>query len=112
MQVVPVRSRLPGCVLKAVSVPAELTTIQRAIDGATTLLELDRQGGLEDEDNRANVAAILALASCRLRDLARAGRGSLDVETFWAPHSSADPDDDNEDLVLYPASPAKPARRR
>jgi hypothetical protein len=91
-------------VVKAVSVSAELTTIQRAIDGAITLVELDRQGGLEDEDNCANVAAILALASCRLRDLGRAGRGSLDVETFWSRYSAADPDDDLEDLVLYPAT--------
>lgn len=92
--------------MKAVSVSAELTTVQRAIDGATTLVELDRQGGLEDEDNRANVAAILALASCRLRDLGRAGRGSLDVETFWARHSAAVDDNELEDLILYPAKPA------
>ncbi len=94
--------------MKAVSVSAELTTIQRAIEGAGLLVEVDRHGGVEGEDSRPLVAAILALAAVRLRDLGRAGRGSLDVENFWAPFSAADPDDDLEDLVLYPAKePAK-----
>lgn len=88
---------------KAISVSAELTTIQRAIEGAALLVEVDRHGGVEGEDSRPLVAAILALAVVRLRDLGRAGRGSLDVETFWAPHSAAVDDSDVEDLVLYPA---------
>ncbi len=57
------------------------------------------------EDSRPLVAAILALSACRLRDLGRAGRGSLNVETFWAPHNAAVDDSDDEDLVLYPAVP-------
>jgi len=60
-----------------------------AIEGATLLVEVDRQGGVECEDSRPLVAAILALASCRLRDLGRAARGSLEVEKFWAPHKEA-----------------------
>lgn len=91
--------------MKAVSVSAELTAIQRAVEGAALLVEIDRQGGIESEDSRPFVAAILALAACRLRDLGRAGRGSLDVETFWAPHNAAVDDSDEEDLILYPASP-------
>lgn len=97
---------------KAVSVSAELSTIQRAIEGAALLVEVDRHGGVEGEDSRPLVAAILALTSCRLRDLARAGRGTLDLETFWAPHSAAVDDSDMVDLVLYPASNSKRNARR
>jgi hypothetical protein len=93
--------------VKAVSVSAELTAIQRAVEGAALLVEIDRHGGVEGEDSRPLVAAILALAAVRLRDLGRAGRGSLDVENFWAPYSAADPDDDLEDLVLYAAKQEK-----
>ena len=50
---VPVRPRLPGSVVvKAVSVSAELTIIQRAVEGAALLVEIGRQGGVEDEDSR------------------------------------------------------------
>ena len=91
--------------MKAVSVSAELTAIQRAVEGAALLVEVDRQGGVAGEDSKPLVAAILALASCRLRDLGRAARGSLDVEFFWAPHNAADADGDGEDLILYPAAP-------
>jgi hypothetical protein len=60
---------LPGRrVVKAVSVSSELATIQRAVEGAALLVEVGRQGGVEDEDNGALVAAILALAAARLRD--------------------------------------------
>ena len=54
---------------KAVSVSAELAVIQRAVEGAALLVEVDRQGGVAGEDIRPLVAAILALASVRLRDL-------------------------------------------
>jgi hypothetical protein len=108
----PVRARLHGRrVVKAVSVSAELTVIQRAIEGATLLVEVDRQGGVEGEDPRPLVAAILELASCRLRDLGRAARGSLDVENFWARHNAAVEDSDQEDLILYPAAPAGRSKR-
>ncbi len=88
--------------VKATSVSAELTTIQRAVEGAALLVEIGRQGGVEDEDSGALASAILALAAVRLRDLGRAGRGTLDVELFWAPHGAAVDKDDMEDLVLYP----------
>lgn len=97
--------------MKATSVSAELTTIQRAVEGAALLIEVDRHGGVEGEDSRPLVAAILALAAVRLRDLGRAARGSLDVETLWAAHSAADPDNEDEDLVLYPARPESKAKK-
>lgn len=99
--------------MKAVSVTAELTTIQRAVEGAALLVEVGRQGGVEDEDTGALVSAILALAAVRLRDLGRAGRGTLDIEAFWAPHNAAVNDSEREDLILYPAVPApKKSKRR
>jgi len=98
--------------VKAVSVSAELTTIQRAVGGAALLVEIGRQGGVEDEDGGALVSAILTLAVVRLRDLGRAGRGSLDVELFWAPHGAAVDMDDMEDLVLYPPASKSAKRRR
>lgn len=93
--------------MKAVSVSAELTTIQRAVEGAALLVEIGRQGGVEDEDTGALVSAILALAACRLRDLGRAGRGTLSVEDFWALHGAAIDQDEVEDLILYPPTPTK-----
>lgn len=97
--------------MKAVSVSAELAVLQRAVEGAAALVELDRQGGLEGEDGRANVVAILALVSCRLRDLGRAARGSLDAKDFWAPHNSIIEGSDAEDLVIYPPTPVGPSKR-
>jgi hypothetical protein len=96
---------------KAVSVSAELTTIQRAVEGAALLVEVGRQGGVENEDTGALVSAILALAAVRLRDLGRAGRGTLDAETFWAPHNAAVEGADDEDLILYPAKPSRRSGR-
>lgn len=96
---------------KAVSVSAELTAIQRAVEGATMLIEVDRHGGIEGEDVRPLVAAILSLAAVRLRDLGRAARGSLDVENFWAQHNAALVDTEEEDLLLYPAAPPTKAKR-
>ena len=96
--------------MKAVSVSAELTVIQRSIEGATQLVEVDRLGGVEGEDARPMVAAILSLAAVRLRDLGRAARGSLDVENFWAPHNAAVEGSEEEDLILYPAKPTKPRK--
>jgi hypothetical protein len=90
--------------VKAVSVSAELTTIQRAVEGAGLLVEIGRQGGVEDEDTGALASAILALASVRLRDLGRAARGTLDAEVLWAPHNAAVEDTDEEDVILYPVS--------
>ena len=107
---------LPGAVwparvvVKSVSVSAELATLQRAVDGALALVELDRQGGLEGEDGRANVGAILALVSCRLRDLGRVAHGTLDVDVIFAPHNAAVDGADAEDLVLHPHAPAGRAR--
>jgi len=99
--------------MKAVSVSAELTTIQRAVEGAALLIEVGRQGGVEGEDAGALASAVLALATCRLRDLGRAGRGTLRVEDFWAAHGAAVDGSDMEDMVLYPAKPeAKHAGRR
>ncbi len=99
--------------MKAVSVSSELTTIQRAVEGAALLVEMGRQGGVEGEDTGALASAILALAACRLRDLGRAGRGTLRVEDFWAPHGAAVAGSDMEDLILYPAQPEakRPTRR-
>lgn len=95
--------------MKAVSVSAELTTIQRAVEGAALLVEMGRQGGVEGEDTGALASAILALAACRLRDLGRAGRGTLRMEDFWAPHGAAVDGSDLEDLILYEGAP--PGRR-
>jgi hypothetical protein len=88
--------------VKAVGVSAELTTIQRAVEGAALLVEIRRQGGVEDEDSAALASAILALAAVRLRDLGRAARGTLDAEVIWAAHNAAVGDADGEDVVLYP----------
>lgn len=89
--------------MKAVSVSAELLVIQRAVEGAALLVEVDRHGGVEGEDARPLAAANLSLAAVRLRDLGRAGRGSLDVATFWAPHNAAagTREANEEDLILY-----------
>jgi hypothetical protein len=100
--------------VKTVSVSSELTTIQRAVEGAVLLVEVGRQGGVEDEDAGAFVSAILALAACRLRDLGRAARGTLDAEVLWAPHNAAvdDTAPGEEDVILYPASGAATAKKR
>ena len=99
--------------LKAVSVSAELTVIQRAVEGAALLAEVGRQGGVEDEDNGALVSSILTLASCRLRDLGRAARGTLPVELFWAQHNAAldDAAPGEEDVVLYRPHRCQAGRR-
>lgn len=99
--------------MKAVSVSAELTTIQRAVEGAALLVEIGRQGGVENEDTGALVSAILDLAAVRLRDLGRAARGTLDIESFWAAHNTAVDDGKAEDLILYAAVPVpKYAKRK
>lgn len=99
--------------MKAVSVSAELMVIQRAVEGAALLVEVDRQGGVEGEDSRPLVAAILSLAAVRLRDLGRAARGSLDVQTIWAPHNAAldSKEANEEDLILYPAVPERRSKK-
>ncbi|HYD51670.1 MAG TPA: hypothetical protein VEA99_03540 [Gemmatimonadaceae bacterium] len=93
--------------MKAVSVSSELITIQRAVEGAALLVEVGRQGGVEDEDTGALASAVLAIAACRLRDLGRAARGMLDVESFWAPHNAA-AEAPGRDVVLRSA----PLRRK
>ena len=98
--------------MKAVSVSHELTTIQRAIEGAGLLVEVARQGGVEGEDTGALVSAILALAAVRLRDLGRAGRGRLPVELFWASHNDAESTDEAEDVILYEPAPARRKNRK
>jgi hypothetical protein len=98
--------------VKVVSVSAELTTIQRAVEGAALLVEIGRQGGIENEDSGALASAILSLASVRLRDLGRAARGTLDAEVVWAPHNAAIDDADGEDAVLYPVSREEAVKRR
>jgi hypothetical protein len=98
--------------MKAVSVSAELTTIQRAVEAAGMLVEVDRHGGVEGEDSRPLVAAILALAACRLRDLGRAARGRLPVELFMAPHNDAVDGGDDEDLVLYAPPTSTRSKRK
>ena len=99
--------------MRAVSVSAELMVIQRAVEGAALMVEVDRQGGVEGEDARPLVTAILSLAAVRLRDLGRAARGSLDVETFWAQHNAAldSKAANEEDLILYPAVPERRNKR-
>lgn len=97
--------------MRVVSVSSELITIQRAVDGAALLVEVGRQGGVEDEDCAALVSAVLALASCRLRDLGRAARGTLDLNSFWAPHSAANEVPGEMEIVLRPVTPGHQARR-
>ncbi len=98
---------------RAVSVSNELATLQRAVEGANLLVEVARHGGVEDEDSAPQVVAILALISCRLRDLGRATRGTLAAEAFWAPHNAVVESGakDQEDLILYPAVPPSKMRR-
>ena len=86
--------------MKSVSVSAELTVIQRAVEGAGVLVELGRHGGLEDEDTGALVASILALTACRVRDLGRLVRGSMPVDLFVASHNEAVIGSDGKDVVL------------
>jgi hypothetical protein len=86
--------------VKAASVSAELVVIQRAVEGACVLVELGRQGGLEDEDTGALVASVLTLAACRVRDLGRAVRGSMPVDLFVASHNEAVAGSDGKDFVL------------
>lgn len=93
--------------MKAVSVSAELAVIQRAVEGAALLVEVGRHGGVEGEDTGALVSAVLALAACRLRDLGRAARGTLDASILWSEHSAAIEGSDEEDLILYPVEQAK-----
>lgn len=87
--------------VKAVSISAELDTIQRAVEGAGLLVEVGRHGGVEGEDTGAFVSAVLALAACRLRDLGCAARGTLDPEVLSAPHNTV-VDAEAEDAVLRP----------
>jgi hypothetical protein len=91
--------------VKAVSVGAELDTIQRAVEGAGLLVEVGRHGGVEGEDTGTFVSAILALAACRLRDLGRATRGTLDAELLWAQHNAAvEGTAPGEDVILHSMS--------
>ena len=86
--------------MKTISVSAELTVIQRAVEGAALLVEVGRQGGVEGEDTGALASAVLALTACRLRDLGRAVRGSLASELFVATHNEAVAGADCEDVFL------------
>ena len=99
--------------MKAVSVSAELMVIERAVEGAALLIEVDRQGGVEGEDARPLVSAILSLTAVRLRDLGRAARGSLDVEAFWTQLNAAldSKAANEEDLILYPAVPERRSKK-
>lgn len=97
--------------VKAVSVSTELDTIQRAVEGAALLVEVGRHGGVEGEDTGAFVSAILALATCRLRDLGRAARGTLDPEVLSAPHNVL-ADTASEDVVLHARSGAAKRRKQ
>ena len=92
--------------MKSVSVSAELATIQQAVEAAGMIVEIGRQGGVEDEDTGALCSAILALAACRLRDLGRVVRGTMPVELFLASHNAAVEGSDGEDLILHPATTA------
>ncbi len=116
MPVVPLRVRLHGgFVVKAVSLSHELATIEQAIQGAATLVDLGRHGGLEGEDTGAQTVAILALVATRLRDLGRVARRDLAVEQFWAPHGAVveAAEVDAEEVVLRPvAVAAKSSRSR
>ncbi len=98
---------------RAVSVSNELATLQRAVEGASLLVEVARHGGVEGEDSAPQVAAILSLVSCRLRDLGRAARGTLDAGAFWAPHNAVvgSGTKDQEDVILYPVAPPSRTRR-
>lgn len=97
--------------MKAVSLSNEIITLQRAIEGAATLAELGRQGGLEDEDTEALISAILALVSCRMRDLGRAARGTLNVELFWAPHNAAIEVPGEQDVLMRLTAPVAKRKR-
>ena len=55
--------------MKAISVSAELTVIQRAFEGAALLVKVGRQGGVEGEVAGAVASAVLALTACRFRAL-------------------------------------------
>lgn len=99
--------------VRAVSVSHELTTIQRAVEGAAVLIEIGRQGGLEGDDVGGFASAILALVACRIRDLGRACRGTLDTRVFSAPHNLPVEGHEAEDVILYPAArePGKTSKR-
>ena len=91
---------------------SEVATIQQVVEGAAALLEMHRQGGLAGEDLTGSAVAVLALASCRLRDLGRACRGTVQAEQLWAPHNAAVEGGDDEDVILYPAAPKEGSRKR
>ena len=57
--------------------------------------------GVEGEDTGVFVSAVLALAACRLRDLGRAARGTLDPEVLSAPHNTV-VEVEAEDIVPRP----------
>lgn len=89
---------------KAVSISAELATIQCAVEGTLALLDEEHLvAGLDVEAGR-RVAAVLVLAWCRLRDLDRAVRGALDPAQLWAEHNAAlEPGaGDEPDVILKP----------
>lgn len=101
--------------MKPVSASYEIATLKNAVEGAITLIELHRLGGLEDEDIEKSVVALLGLVACHLRDLGRVMRGAFDVEQFAALFNAA-PDDGVEaaekDVILGTALPKGPRSKR
>ncbi|MBI5543815.1 MAG: hypothetical protein HY901_08015 [Deltaproteobacteria bacterium] len=86
------------------SVSAELATIQRAVEGVLSLLDVEHLvAGLDAEAGR-RVAAVLVLVWCRLRDLDRGVRGIVDPALLWAEHNAAlEPQPGDEpDVLLKP----------
>lgn len=99
--------RVPGHVVKAVSVSAELLLLQRAVQHVADLLDIEKIDHPVSEESQRQSAAVLNLVACRLRDLGRAARGRLPVELFVAPHNEAVDDSGAEDLILYVEAPSK-----
>jgi hypothetical protein len=101
--------------VKPVSVSYEVATLQNAVEGAIALLELQRLGGIEDEDIEKGVLALLTLVAVRLRDLGRVMRGTMGVETFAAPHNAAPEggaEEGRQDVILNSSPPLEPVRKR
>ena len=93
--------------MKKVSVSAELAVIQRSVDAAALLIEVGRQGGVGDEDVEALASAVLALSSCRIRDLGRAVRGTFPAALLAADHNAVITGTGEDDLLVPPPRPPK-----
>ena len=78
---------------KTISLNDELLNLGDALDAVMILAAALQNEGLSTEDDQRRapgaILAVATLVSCRLKNLRRLLRGTLDADGFWGPHNAA-----------------------